>query len=100
MATMTEGRTEVTEWRGLQVGDTFTLHGEQRKEYEFLGAVLDETGQCLHVNAVGGKIGRQLKTGSTRTHQMRALRPERVKIPSQRDLERQRCARELRAIER
>ena len=90
---------EVEEWSGLVIGDMVTLVGERGAEYRFLGAVINtDTDECMHVNLFGGKIGKVMQSGSTGIRQLRAVRPERIKIPDVKNLTKQRKARALKLL--
>ncbi len=89
---------DVLEWNTLVKGDEVTLLGEKGCIYTFLSAALNpDTGECVHVNLVGGRKGRITKKGDTRQRSMRAIRPERIKIPNEKQLEKQRRLRALKA---
>lgn len=96
---MTE-RTKVEEWNTLQKHDEVTLTRERGCSYTFLGAVLDAEGNCLHVELVGGRIGKVTKkNGRTGQRMMRTVLPERVQIPSEKVLLKQRQLRQSRQEE-
>lgn len=88
--------TVVEEWGDLRPGDVFHVTGERGTEYSFLSCALNDAGEVLHINAVGGNIGRKLKDGgNTRTRAMRAFRPERIIIPDVKALAKQRKLRKM-----
>lgn len=98
--TDSHGRVILTEWEGLEVGDRVTLRDERKAEYKFLNAVMDpDTGKCLHINLIGGKIGRITKKGSTAQRKFRAVFPEKVNIPGDKELHKQRALRARRERE-
>ena len=67
----------------LQSGDMVKLAGEQG-DFRFLSAAVDDDGAVLWVDLHGGMHGRE---------QLRSVMPSRLKIPSERQLQRQRRAR-------
>jgi mannose/fructose-specific phosphotransferase system component IIA len=77
-------RPRLEEWGDLRHGDEVTLRGE-RGTFQFLAVAIDDDGSILWVDLVGGTTGR---------HAIKAVKPERVKVPTLRALEMQRRARE------
>ena len=90
-----DGRTEVTEWNTLQYGDMVTLTGEKGCSYKFLSALVDEDGECIHVNLYGGRNGKVKKDGYTGKRMLRSILPARVVVPDEKALDRQRRLRAM-----
>ncbi len=76
-------RPRLEEWGDLRHGDEVTLRGE-RGTYQFLAVAIGDDDSILWVDLVGGTTGR---------HAIKAVKPERVKVPTLRALEAQRRAR-------
>lgn len=77
-------RITVTSWNGLESGDVTTVN-QAKGTFKFLCAVIDtETGETLHISMYGGPAKKKM---------MRAFYPNRVNIPSEKELQKQRSKR-------
>lgn len=80
-------RPRVEEYGGLQPGDVVKLTGE-KGSFRFLAVAVDGGGDVLHVDLHGGTPGRE---------KLRSVSWDRLKIPTTKQLARQRLQRAERA---